>query len=116
VTAYNIANFKAKISESIDAGELKPLPKTIAQCISELDLLSEYMGYFIPMTWNKESGSGKNAYDGKPIGKRVVFGYIYTFQDFLTYVDTKSDLRKNYHVGFDSKGNKVSSYSGLKVF
>ena len=116
MTAYNIANLKAKISEAIDDGELKPATKTIAQCVSELDLLSEYMGYFISMTWNKETGSGKNAYDDKPIGKRVVFGYVYTFQDFLTYVDTKSDLRKNYHVGFDSNGNKVSSYLGLKVF
>ncbi len=114
--AYTTQNFKAKTLEAIDSGDLKPEPKTISQCIQELDLLSEYMSYQIPMAWNKETGTGRNAYDGKPIGKRVVFGYIYTFEDFLTYVDTKSDLRKCYHVGFDLTGNKVSSYSGLKIF
>lgn len=118
---YNIDNLKIKVSEAIEKGErnIQIENLEISDYIKQLDLLKEYIiGIRIPMLVNNLTGYGTDVFTDKPIDKKVIYSsdlLNFSEKEFFKFVDTKSDFRRLFLTGKDSKGRNLYSYGKLKL-
>lgn len=119
IIGYNHQNKVNKAIDAINSGENDIAIKTLSSSdsIKKLDLLGEYMkGMYIPMIWNRRLGMGIDAHNNKSIDRKVIWGNLYTFEEFLAYIETPSDLRTVFQIGIDINKKPICSLNGLKIF